>query len=258
MEVKLDDIDLVKRVQASATSPLSEVRTVQDVHVEGKRSIVELKIPGSDGNVLQDMGREPLTILLKGEVWGPDAKTTVRSLKAKSDTGGSVPFTSDLLAATSVSDVIIEEFEVDQIAGNPTRYRYLMLLREFKEGGEAVEGAAVETGEMEKEGREEPATVMGEAGETPPNQTEEAEEEVAEESDLHDIVVRVRDSAGDPIRETQVTVTGPDGEHKAKTDEEGYVALTDVPQGEYQITVDDDRFRDVKQSLKVTKKGKRR
>ena len=148
MEVKLDDIDLVKRTQSSATSPLSEVRTVYDVHVDGRRSIVELKIPGSSGNVLQDMGREPITILIKGEVWGPDAKATVTSLKTKSDTGDSVPFTSDLLAAASVSDVIIEEFQVDQVAGNPTRYRYLMLLREFKEGGEATEGAASETDEI--------------------------------------------------------------------------------------------------------------
>ena len=53
----------------------------------------------------------------------------------------------------SVSDVIIEEFEVDQVAGSPTRYRYLMLLREFKEGGEATEGAATGADEVEEQGQ---------------------------------------------------------------------------------------------------------
>jgi hypothetical protein len=242
MEVKLDDIDLVKRTQSSATSPLSEVRTVYDVHVDGRRSIVELKIPGSSGNVLQDMGREPITILIKGEVWGPDAKTTVTSLKAKSDTGDSVPFTSDLLAAASVSEVIIEELEVDQVAGNPTRYRYLMLLREFKEGGEATEGAASETDEVAEQEAEDQAA-------------QDAADEAAKEGEIHDIRVQLRDHAGALIPDVDVTIDGPDGTHKAKTDEEGYVVVKDAKEGTYDISVSDDRFGDVKVQVEVKKTG---
>jgi len=240
MEVKFDDIDLVKRTQSSATSPLSEVRTVYDVHVDGRRSIVELKIPGSSGNVLQDMGREPITILIKGEVWGPDAKATVTSLKAKSDAGDSVPFTSDLLAAASVSDVIVEELEVDQVAGNPTRYRYLMLLREFKEGGEATEGAASETDEIAEQEAEDQAA-------------QDAEDEAAKEGEIHDIRVQLRDHAGALIPDVDVTIDGPDGTHKAKTDEEGYVVVKDAKEGTYEISVSDDRFGDVKVQVEVKK-----
>jgi len=242
MEVKLDDIDLVKRTQSSATSPLSEVRTVYDVHVDGKRSIVELKIPGSSGNVLQDMGREPITILIKGEVWGPDAKATVTSLKTKSDTGDSVPFTSDLLAAASVSEVIIEELEVDQIAGNPTRYRYLMLLREFKEGGEATEGAASETDEIAEQEAEDQAA-------------QDAADEAAKEGEIHDIRVQLRDHAGALIPDVDVTIEGPDGTNKSKTDEEGFVVVKDAKEGTYDISVSDDRFGDVKVQVEVKKTG---
>ncbi len=242
MEVKLDDIDLVKRTQSSATSPLSEVRTVYDVHVEGKRSIVELKVPGSSGNVLQDMGREPITILIKGEVWGPDAKATVTSLKTKSDTGDSVPFTSDLLAAASVTEVIIEELEVDQVAGNPTRYRYLMLLREYKEGGEAAEGAASETDEIAEQEAEDQAA-------------QDAADEAAKEGEIHDIRVQLRDHAGALIPDVDVTIDGPDGTHKAKTDEEGYVVVKDAKEGTYDISVSDDRFGDVKLQVEVKKTG---
>jgi Domain of unknown function (DUF6046) len=242
MEVKLDDIDLVKRTQSSATSPLSEVRAVYDVHVDGRRSIVELKIPGSSGNVLQDMGREPITILIKGEVWGPDAKGTVTSLKAKCDAGESVPFTSDLLAAASVSDVVIEELEVDQVAGNPTRYRYLMLLREFKEGGEAAEGAASETDEIAEQEAQE-------------DSEQEAADEAAKEGEIHDIRVQLRDHAGALIPDIDVTIEGPDGTHKSKTDEEGYVVVKDAKEGTYDISVSDDRFGAVKLKVEVKKTG---
>jgi len=242
MEVKLDDIDLVKRTQSSATSPLGEVRTVYDVHVEGQRSIVELRIPGSSGNVLQDMGREPITILIKGEVWGPDAKATVTSLKVKSDAGESVPFTSDLLAAASVSEVIIEELEVDQVAGNPTRYRYLMLLREFKEGGEATEGAATERDEVAEQEAEDQAA-------------QDAADEAAKEGEIHDIRVQLRDHAGALIPDVDVTIDGPDGTHQSKTDEEGYVLVKDAKEGTYEISVSDDRFGDVKVQVEVKKTG---
>lgn len=251
MEVKLDDIDLVKRSQDSATSPLSEVRTVVDVHVEGKRSIVELAVPGSDGNVLQDMGREPLTILLKGEVWGPKAKATVQSLKQKSDSGESVPFTSDLLAAASVSEVIVEEFEVEQVAGNPTRYRYLMLLREFKEGGEATEGAAFESGEVE-----EAQPVMGEQAELPPDQSEEAREEVQKQVMIDDIKGRVLDSDGNPAANVTVVVVGPEGWISIDTDQDGYYEYKDAPEGDYQMTVDAPGFEGVKVNIKVVKSAK--
>ena len=238
MEVKLDDIDLVKRSQDSATSPLSEVRTVVDVHIEGKRSIVELPIPGSDGNVLQDMGREPLTILLKGEVWGPKAKSTVQSLKAKSDSGESVPFTSDLLAAASVSEVIVEEFEVDQVAGNPARFRYLMLLREYKEGGEATEGEATGTDEIAENEAEQ-------------QNLDEAKDEVEKESEVHGVKVQLVDHKGDPIPNVDVSINGPDGERKLKSDDEGVVVIKDAPDGTYIVTIDEDRFKDFSRRVKV-------
>lgn len=247
MEVKLDDIDLVKRDQPSATSPLSEVRTVYDVHVDGKRSIVELKIPGSNGNVLQDMGREPLTILLKGDVWGPKAKATITSIKAKSDTGESVPFSSDLLAAASVSDVIIEEFQVNQVAGSPTRFRYLMVLREFKQGGEAAEGEAAEI---------ETEDVMGQEQEAPPDQTEAAEEEAETQTMIDDIKGRVLDEDGNPAAHVKVVVIGPEGEMRLETDDDGYYEAKDAAGGDYDLTVDAPGFEYVKQKIRVVKSPK--
>ena len=139
-----------------------------------------------------------------------------------------------------MSDVIVEEFEVDQVAGNPTRYRYLMLLREFKEGGEATEGAASETDEIAEQEAEDQAA-------------QDAEDEAAKEGEIHDIRVQLRDHAGALIPDVDVTIDGPDGTHKAKTDEEGYVVVKDAKEGTYDISVSDDRFGDVKLQVEVKK-----
>lgn len=243
MQVKLDDLELEKRVQPSPTSPVKEVRSVTDVQVDARRSLVELPIPGSKGNVLQDMGREPVRIEVQGEFWGPDSKKTLESLKTKSDSGESVSFESDLLAAAQVNEVLIESLEIDQVAGLPSRYRYAMKLLEFKEAKEPekVETEPVEGLEPEEEERTEAMQ-------------EEAAQEVELESDIHDIRVRIRDANANPIKEVSVTVDGPEGKHESKTDDEGFVVIEDVKEGKYDISVDDDRFKGLTTKLNVKKK----
>jgi len=246
MQVKLDDLELVKRVQNSATSPLKEVRSVSEVNVEGRRSLVELKIPGSSGNVLQDMGREPLAIELRGEVWGVDAKKTVEAIKAKVDSGKSISFTSDMMAAASISDVIAERFEVDQVAGFPSRYRYLLILREYKSGEgrgeEAQVGAEGERGE-----------VAGEPVETPADERPAAEQEVEKQTMIDDIKGRVLDSEGKAASHVIVLVSGPEGRIRLETDAKGNYEYKDAPEGEYELTVDAPGYEGVRVQIHVVK-----
>ncbi len=55
--MKLDGVELIKREDKSGI--VVEIRNVHALSVYGKRRIVELQIPGSAGNVFQDMGRKP-------------------------------------------------------------------------------------------------------------------------------------------------------------------------------------------------------
>jgi hypothetical protein len=271
MEIKVDDISLVQRVQPAATSPLKEVRAVSRVNVEGRRSIIELSVPGSTSGVLQDMGRDAIRIRLSGDVWGPDARKTMEALKAKADGGAVVSFTSDLAAATEVASVVVDSITYEQSAANPTRYSYSMVLVESKAGGEAEEGQASLMGRGGKEKRV-PAKAKippppppkptplakpkAQKGTPAPDQKKKAQEEVKKESEIHDIRVRVLDSSGRPVKDAEIVIKGPDGERKSKTDEEGYILMKDVKEGSYQITSKEERFRNVKQDVTV-KKGKK-
>ena len=227
MDVRLDDIDLVKRVQDGPDEPIREVRTVIDSHVEGRRSIVELAIPGSSGNVLQDMGREPIRIALVGEFWGPDGKGSAEALQGKYESGDPLSFTSDLATAAEVSQVIISALLVEEVSGAPSRYRYSLLLSEYVEPREPAE-------------------------EQPADQGDEAEEQAEQEGQVEDIRGRILGSDGNPVGGVTVRIKGP-SEYEVATDADGYYEALDVPEGRYEITVEAEGYEGIRGEIEVRK-----
>jgi hypothetical protein len=127
-QVKLDDVDLIKRVDKGGKT--EEIRSIYDLSVYGGRSIVELPIPGSVGNVFQDMGRAPLRISFKGLLVGPGAPDTLKDIKTKFEMGKPVPFSSDIVLISDITAVIIEEFTVNFVGGVILGFRYSMVLKE--------------------------------------------------------------------------------------------------------------------------------
>jgi len=126
--VKLDDLDLVKREAKSGL--IKEIRNISSFSVIGKRSIVELPVPGSEGNVFQDMGRNPTIISFDGELLGPNAVGTLQKLKTKFELRKPVKFSSDIALVSGITQVVIEKFSVHFTGGVNLGVRYSMVLKE--------------------------------------------------------------------------------------------------------------------------------
>ena len=129
--VKLDDLDLVKKVPESTT--LLDLRSVYSLNVIDKRKIVELEVIGSAGSVLQDMGCEPVKISVVGEMMGPESKNYIESMINKFNNNKPVEFASDLSSISEISKVIIENLLIQEVAGSPNRYKYHLSLKEHTE-----------------------------------------------------------------------------------------------------------------------------
>ena len=129
MKMKLDDVELIKR--ADKEGKLSEIRSVQGLSIYGKRRIVELPIPGSVGNVFQDMGRNPITISLAGELTGPNSAKVLEDLNSKFELKKPIKFSTDITPISGITEVIIENFEVHFAKGERLGIRYAMILREY-------------------------------------------------------------------------------------------------------------------------------
>jgi hypothetical protein len=108
-----------------------ELPNVQKVSTDEGRAIVEHRVPGLEGSVLQDMGRGSTAISLEGVFHGEEALGNLEELRGHFKAGEPVLFTADITTATDVSEVLIDDLEVKEVAGRPNYYRYTIRLVEY-------------------------------------------------------------------------------------------------------------------------------
>jgi hypothetical protein len=104
---------------------------VQAITTCDRRSLAEHKPPGMQGSLLQNLGRRPTRLVVLGVVTGPTADDFAAKLDKKFRDANPVPFTSDIVADSKIDQVMIEDLRLEQMAGKPQRYGYVLLLREF-------------------------------------------------------------------------------------------------------------------------------
>lgn len=131
MRITLGDIDLIRHTEEDGVS--REIRNVVKLSISGDRSIVELKIPGSESNVFQDLGRDPLKIDLEGRLVGPDSYQTLDQLRELFGKSEPLSFSSDISPLTEVTQVIIQKFSTTMKNDEPSGSEYSMTLREHVE-----------------------------------------------------------------------------------------------------------------------------
>lgn len=133
MQMNLDGIELIKREDKDGE--VSEIRSITALSVYGNRRIVELPIPGSVGNVFQDMGRNPVIISFEGELAGPNAASVLEVLNSKFEMKDLLSFTTDITPINSITEVIISNFSVHFTSGVRLGIRYSMVLKEHTSTG---------------------------------------------------------------------------------------------------------------------------
>ena len=106
---------------------------VQTLRVHDARSLAEHRAPGMDGSLLQNMGRRPSGFSVAGVASGPEAQAFVETLNEKFASGSPVSFTADVIADADIDQVLIDDFQVREVAGKPERFAYALILREHIE-----------------------------------------------------------------------------------------------------------------------------
>jgi hypothetical protein len=124
-----------------------ELPQVQEAALAERRKLVEHRADGLDGGVLQDLGRVPARFSVSGIAAGPEAAEFIDRLAALFRDGRPVPFTADVGAGPRIDQVVVAGLRVDELAGRPERWRYLLDLAEYQEPTEpepAVDAAVVD------------------------------------------------------------------------------------------------------------------
>ncbi|MGZ5483344.1 MAG: hypothetical protein ACXWID_15335 [Pyrinomonadaceae bacterium] len=110
-----------------------ELGQVQEVSTYERRTLAEHKPPGMSGSLLQNLGRRPTRLGLWGVAVGPEAFSFTQKLDEKFRAAEPVPFTADIVKDAEIELMFIENLKIQELAGKPERFAYVLTLREFIE-----------------------------------------------------------------------------------------------------------------------------
>jgi len=110
-----------------------ELELVQEITTYDLRNLAEHKPPGMAGSLLQNLGRRPTRLVLWGIATGPDALQTTQKLDEKFRTAKPVSFTADIVTDSEIQTMFIDDLKIQDLAGKPERFAYVLTLREFIE-----------------------------------------------------------------------------------------------------------------------------
>ncbi len=125
-----------------------ELLGLQDIRTEDARSLVPQRGPGQAGSVFQDLGREPIRVVLEGVLLGDETQEALEELRQAQQRAEPLSFAADVISGAELTDVLISELELRQLAGHRDRYAFFMRVEEYTEPPEppGASLAAVDAG----------------------------------------------------------------------------------------------------------------
>jgi hypothetical protein len=108
-----------------------EIPRVSGVETFERRELVDLRVPGRTGSLIQDLGTAPTEIVIAGSLYGEDARREfLETVRAKFSAGTPLPFVADVLTATTVEQVVLVSLKFEQSAERHDEVEYVLVLRE--------------------------------------------------------------------------------------------------------------------------------
>lgn len=104
---------------------------VQEISTYERRTLAEHKPPGMSGSLLQNLGRRPTRLVLWGVATGPEALSFTQKLEEKFRAAKPVPFTAEIVTDAEIEFMLIDDLKLQELAGKPERFAYVLTLREF-------------------------------------------------------------------------------------------------------------------------------
>jgi hypothetical protein len=108
-----------------------ELPQVQEIGTYERRMLAEHKPPGMEGNLLQNLGRRPTRLVLWGVATGVEALSFMEKLEDKFRAAKPVPFVADIVTDSKTELMMIDDLKMQELAGKPDRFAYVLTLREF-------------------------------------------------------------------------------------------------------------------------------
>jgi len=111
-----------------------EVPRVERIETLEGRRLARLPVPGLLGDLQQDLGADSLVVRISGSLHGDEARDKfLDELRQQFRAGEPVAFVADIVAATELDQVLIEELDLEEANDSADGFRYSIVLREYVE-----------------------------------------------------------------------------------------------------------------------------
>ena len=111
-----------------------EVPRIERIETLEERRIARLPVPGLLGDIQQDLGAASLTVEICGSLQGDEARDDfLQSLRDSFRAGDPVSFAADITNAADLDQVLIDELQLEEVAGAADSFHYRIVLREYVE-----------------------------------------------------------------------------------------------------------------------------
>jgi hypothetical protein len=108
-----------------------EVPHIASIRSAERRAFAELPVPGRAGSVFQDLNAAPVRVAIEGSLYGDEARDAfLEEVRGKFKAGEPVTFVADIVTATEVQYVIVEELHFEESGVRPDQIDYFLVLRE--------------------------------------------------------------------------------------------------------------------------------
>lgn len=107
---------------------LTKVHKIQTLE---KADFVSHRISGLNGNVVQDMGRHSVTLMIEGIYYGENAAEDLTALRDIYHAREPVDFLAEIVETAYFSQVVLQQLNVNQKAGFPNQFEYSLIVSEY-------------------------------------------------------------------------------------------------------------------------------
>lgn len=107
---------------------LNKVHRLQTLE---KTGFAQHAIPGMNGDIIQDLGRDSVQLQLDGIFYGKTYQDDMKVLRTIYLQRKPVDFIADIVGKAYVSQVVLTHFSVNQSAQDPEQFSYCLILHEY-------------------------------------------------------------------------------------------------------------------------------
>ncbi|GJH28942.1 peptidoglycan-binding protein [Caballeronia novacaledonica] len=108
-----------------------ELAQVQSIDVTEREALEQHEVPALEGDFLQSLGRRAARVGLSGVLAGDEAAGALKTLREQHRQSAPLPFVCDIATATRLDQMLIEDLQVREVAGKPSRFAYRIDLVEY-------------------------------------------------------------------------------------------------------------------------------